>query len=126
MKELMKAYKILVVDDEKTQLETVCRGLFLYGFECQGALSVKEALKILAQTPEHFDLVLTDLTMPERSGLELIEEIRKRGLRLKIIVITGLAETPELKQVRKLGIPCLEKPFQPTALVDMILRALDG
>jgi two-component system response regulator GlrR len=118
--------KILVVDDEKTQLETVCRGLFLYGFECQGALNAKEALGILAQAPDRYALVLTDLTMPERSGLELIEDIGKRWPRLKIIVFTGLAETPELEQVRKRGISCLKKPFQPTELADMILKELEG
>ena len=117
--------KILVVDDEKTQLETICRGLFLYGFECQGALNADEALRLLTQAPDSFALVLTDLTMPDRSGLELIEDIGKRWPNLKIIVFTGLAETPELEQVKRMGISCLKKPFQPAELVDMILKVLD-
>ena len=117
--------KILVVDDEQTQLETVCRGLFLFGFECRGALNAAAAVRTLEQSPDEFALVLTDLTMPERSGLELIEEIGKRWPQLKVIVFTGLAETPELAQVKKQRIPCLQKPFQPAELAEMIRKALE-
>lgn len=119
-----KRPKILVVDNEQTQIDTVCRGLFLYGFDCQGTLDVKSALGILATAQECFSLVLTDLTMPENSGLGLIKEIRSRWPSLKIIVITGLAETPELEQVRRMGISCLKKPFQPAKLVETIRAQL--
>ena len=116
--------RILVVDDEQTQLETVCRGLFLYGYDCTGAKSAREALRLLEQAPMAYSLVLTDLTMPERTGLDLIEKLFRRWPALPVIVITGLAQTPELEQVKEMGIPFLQKPFDPDQLVARIRETL--
>ncbi len=121
--------RILVVDDEQHQLDTVCRGLLLYGYDCQGVLSVAAALDALnaqdgADDGGGFDLVLTDLTMPGSSGLELIERVRAAWPQLPIVVITGLAATAELGIVRELQIPLLAKPFSPDTLDATIRRAL--
>jgi DNA-binding response OmpR family regulator len=114
--------RILVVDDEPHQLDTVCRGLLLYGYGCQGVLSVTAALDALARQEDHgYDLVLTDLTMPGRSGLELIEQVRADWPDLPIVVITGLADTDETVMLRQKNIPLLRKPFDPDTL-DAILR----
>lgn len=112
---------ILVIDDEQHQLDTVCRGLLLYGHHCRGVLNVKAALDALANDDGGFDLVLTDLTMPGRSGLDLIERVREYWPHLPIVVITGLAATPEVERVRELKIPILQKPFDPDTL-DLTIR----
>jgi DNA-binding response OmpR family regulator len=117
--------RILVTDDEQHQLDTVCRGLLLYGYDCQGVLSVAAALDALKREDgAGFDLVLTDLTMPGRSGLELIERVRAAWPDLPIVVITGLAATAELGIVREQQIPLLSKPFSPDTLDATIRRAL--
>jgi DNA-binding NtrC family response regulator len=117
--------RILVVDDEQHQLDTVCRGLFLYGYHCQGVLSVADALDKLSQDePVGFDLVLTDLTMPDRSGIELVEQVQKRWPHLPIVVITGLAASQEIDWVRQRNIPLLQKPFDPDTLDATVRRAL--
>jgi DNA-binding NtrC family response regulator len=117
--------RILVIDDEQHQLDTVCRGLLLYGFHCQGVLSVDAALAALAsEDGDGIDLVLTDLTMPDRSGLELIEQVRRRWPELPIVVITGLAASDEVGAVRGWNIPLLQKPFNPDTLDATIRRAL--
>jgi len=117
--------RILVVDDEQTQLETVCRGLFLYGYQCTGALDADAAIEQLtAPDGSDFDLMLTDLTMPGSSGIELIEEVRRRWPDLPIVVITGLAASPEVEQVADMAIPLLQKPFEPDTLDQMIRAAL--
>jgi len=117
--------RILVVDDEQHQLDTVCRGLNLYGYRCDGVLSVEAALKSLAgENGDRFDLLLTDLTMPGRSGLELIERVQEQKPGLPIVVITGLAQTVEIDVVRGLGIPILTKPFDPDTLDVTIRRVL--
>lgn len=116
---------ILVVDDEQHQLETVCRGLRLYGFRCRGVPGVAEALDALAQDADDpYDLLLTDLTMPDRSGLELIARVRRDRPALPIVVITGLAASAEVATVREQGIPLLQKPFEPDTLDAAIRRAL--
>lgn len=116
--------RILVVDDELHQIETVCRGLFLYGYECRGVTSVDEALAILgSDTP--MDLLITDLTMPEQSGMALITAARKQYPNLPLLVITGLAATEETNQVLSLQIPMLQKPFDPQTLVNAIEKQLE-
>jgi two-component system, response regulator FlrC len=117
--------KILVVDDEQHQLDTVCRGLFLYGYDCEGAQSVADAIAALDRPGgDPFDLVLTDLTMPGGSGLDLIKQVRKNHPDLAIVVITGLAATDEIDLVRELQIPLLSKPFEPGTLVDILEKTL--
>jgi len=119
--------RILVVDDEQHQLDTVCRGLFLFGFVCKGARSVADALEQLRSGEEAgFDLVLTDLTMPGGSGLELIDRVREEFGDLPIVVITGLARTAEIDAIRRRGIPILKKPFEPDTLHRTVRRALAG
>lgn len=117
--------RILVVDDEQHQLDTVCRGLTLYGYTCEGVLSADGAVYALENRDgAPFDLVITDLTMPGRSGLDLIEGIRRRMPELPILVITGLAASAETARVRELGLPLLPKPFDPDTLDAMVREAL--
>ncbi len=119
--------RILVIDDEQHQLDTVCRGLRLFGYRCVGVLGVDAALIALAPgSGDGFDLVLTDLTMPGRSGLALIEQVQTRWPDLPIVVATGLAASAEVGIVRDKNIPLLKKPFDPTALDITIRRALRG
>ncbi len=117
--------RILVVDDEQHQLDTVCRGLLLYGFRCEGVLSVRAAIEALEQNDD-FDLVLTDLTMPEHSGLELIDRLQQSWPGLPIVVVTGLAATESVATVREKNISFLQKPFEPDTLVEVIRAALRG
>jgi DNA-binding NtrC family response regulator len=118
--------QILVVDDEQHQLDTICRGLLLYGYGCQGVQSMAAALDALASQEDHgYDLVLTDLTMPGGSGLTLIEQVREHWPDLPIVVITGLADTDEIAKLRQQNIPLLRKPFGPDTL-DAILRRTLG
>jgi DNA-binding NtrC family response regulator len=118
--------KILVVDDEPHQLETVCRGLFLYNYEPVGVSSADAALEALnGKAGDSFDLMLTDLTMPDGSGLDLIKQVQAQRSEFPIIVITGLAASEEVDAVRGKGIPILQKPFAPDGL-DQAIREIIG
>ncbi len=104
--------KILVVDDEKVQRESLCRGLTLLGYECHSAAAGEEALAQLRQVAARpFELMVTDQTMPGLSGVELIE--RARGLQpaLRVLLITGLLADHETQMAQASGIPVLRKPF---------------
>ncbi len=121
-----KTMKILVVDDEPHQLDTVRRGLFLYGYDSEGVGDVNTALTVLeGPDGDSFHLVLTDLTMPGNSGLNLIKQARKTRPTLPIIVITGLAATDEIETIQQQGIPILQKPFEPDDLHNAICELLD-
>ncbi len=115
--------RIIVVDDEPHQIETVCRGLFLHGYECCGAGSADEALGML-ESNGTFHLLLTDLTMPKRSGLALIDAVQERHPNLPIVVFTGLVSTEEVAAVQRRGIPILQKPFEPDTLISIIRQNL--
>ena len=118
--------RILVVDDEPHQLETICRGLHLFGYDCEGALNVKEAVeRLTGEEAGSFDLVLTDLTMPGGSGIDLIRTLRGDHPDSPVVVITGLTNTDEVEAVRAMGIPMLKKPFEPDTLDRALQAALD-
>ncbi len=116
--------RVLVVDDEEIQVQSICRGLFLYGYDCKGVTDSREAHRLLIdEGGEAFDILVTDLTMPGKSGYELIEQVHGVTPRFPIVVITGLTPTPEVNHLKKIGITILQKPFCPDML-DRVLRNL--
>ncbi len=68
---------ILVIDDEQIVHESVQRILVEEGYEVEGALRVDQALDLLAKGS--YDLVLTDLMMPDRSGMDAVEAVAQRS-----------------------------------------------
>lgn len=118
--------KILVVDDEQVQVESIRRGLFLFGHEVLPVTESRRAEEIL-RSPEgdDIDLMLTDMTMPGCSGLELIELVGKLRPELPVVVLTGLTSSAEVDEVRARGIPILTKPFAPEQL-DRAIQSLVG
>jgi len=118
---------VLVVDDEPDQLETLRRGLFLLGLDCLTARGCDEALaQLTGPGGARVGLLLTDLSMPGRSGAELIERARTARPELPVLVVTGLALSPEVMAVRARGIPILRKPFTPDQLGLAIAALLDA
>ena len=85
--------RILIVDDDRAQADTLARVLQLEGLETAVATSGAEALELLPQSP--FDLVLTDLKMPGMDGLELFQRIAKNDPDLPVVIVTahGTIET---------------------------------
>ncbi len=118
--------RILVVDDEQHQLDTICRGMVLFGYRCRGVSSVEAALDALANDDgDRYALVFIDLTKPGRSGLELIERVQKRWPTLPIVAAAGLAVSAELAALGDRNIPLLKKPFDPDTLAAAIGEVLD-
>jgi CheY-like chemotaxis protein len=118
--------KILIVDDEPALLETLCRGLSLYGHDCLAAVDAVDALEILnGANPEAVDLVLTDLSMPRSSGLELLRTIRATQPALPVVLMTGLASVAQVHELAAQGVSVLKKPFCPDRLIEVIEAAFD-
>jgi DNA-binding NtrC family response regulator len=116
--------RVLVVDDDPAQLESLQRGLFLYGYETIGASDCQHATDwLLGPEGRSVQLLITDLTMPEPSGFELIENALQRWPQLSILVIAGLAMNSEILALRQRGIVILQKPFSPDQL-DQMIRCL--
>lgn len=125
----MKAEKkpkaiILVIDDEQIVQESVRRILEDEGYVVEGALRVEKALDLLARGS--YDLVLTDLMMPDRSGMEAVQAVADNHPDTGVVMFTGFATVDSAVESMKLGaLDYLPKPFTPEELLEVIDRALE-
>lgn len=118
------AGKILVVDDEPVVVKSCERILTPEGYAVESALNGNEAIGKLGKNS--FDLVITDLKMPDIDGLELIRWIRNSKPDTGIVVITGYPSQESIKEALSLRIlDYLPKPFSPALLIEITQRALE-
>ncbi|MDE2007922.1 MAG: response regulator [Rhodospirillales bacterium] len=110
---------ILVVDDDPEVREIVAEILEDYGHRVLPADGGAEALRILEDRPE-IELVITDVRMPDISGLELAARARRAREGLKVILISGYFMAQDV------GMRVLLKPFRMSELQDAVLAELDG
>lgn len=113
---------ILVVDDEPEMLDILKQVLAAAGHRVVTADNGREAISLLAR--EKFDLVLTDLLMPERDGTEVIGELRRKHPAIPIVAMSGGGRMPRgeyLKIAKMFGAHAmLEKPFTNEQLLSTI------
>ncbi|MEW6001088.1 MAG: NAD(P)H-dependent oxidoreductase subunit E [Nitrospirota bacterium] len=115
--------KILVVDDEPAAVKNAERALKAMGYSVEGALSGKEATIKMEQS--NYNLVLTDLKMPEMDGLALTRWIKKSRPDTGIVITADYPSQDTIKEALKLGaIDYVPKPFTPAVLGDVTRRAL--
>lgn len=116
--------KILIVDDEPVVIKSAERVLKAEGYDVEGALGGREAILRLEQNS--YDLVFTDLKMPEVDGLTLIKWVKKMKPSIGIVIITGYPSQDTIKDALELGIiDYVPKPFTPAVLLDVTQRAVD-
>lgn len=114
---------ILVVDDEAVVLKSCERVLEPEGYAVTTMKSPKEALSSLLQGS--FDLVITDMKMPEMDGIEFIRQVRERDQEINIIMITGFPSQESIKEALSMRIvDYLPKPFSPSLLLEVVDNAL--
>jgi DNA-binding response OmpR family regulator len=113
----------MVVDDEQIVQESVRRILEEEGFSVDAVSRVDKALELLKK--KTYDLILTDLMMPERNGMELVEAVALEYPDTGIIMFTGHPSVSSAVESIKLGaLDYLPKPFTPDELVEVTQRAL--
>jgi PAS domain S-box-containing protein len=117
--------KILFVDDESMLAELGKRMLTSLGYWVNSKTDSKEALKYFKKYPKQFDLVITDMTMPNLSGAELACAMLQIRPDLPIILCTGYHEKMSAKEAQKLGIKAfIAKPLVRNELGDVVNRVL--
>lgn len=118
--------RILIVDDDAAIRDTLYNLLFESGFEVSCASNGKEALKQI--TGELPDLVVIDIIMPEKEGIETIFELQKNYDGLEIIAMSGggmISADDYLDIVEKVGVKyTLAKPFETETFLEMVKTAL--
>ncbi len=114
---------IIIVDDDEAVRDSLSMLIESAGMKSQTFGSCREFLA--KQTlPQHTCLLL-DVHMPEMSGLQLLDEMAKRGIKLPVIVMTGQADVPLAVRAMKVGAAdFIEKPFTDELMLDAIQRAL--
>ena len=113
--------KVLLVDDDPDMVKAMAEWLTVDRdlYEVLTAANGREALEVLAQ--EEICLVVSDIHMPEISGLHLLSEIRIRYPQTEVILLTGYPTPEILKEVQQSGcIGFLEKPFNTADLRRLI------
>jgi DNA-binding response OmpR family regulator len=117
---------ILLADDNAKLRETVRRMLAAAGHEVIEAGNGNETMRLLES--EHPALVITDLIMPEKEGIETILDIRRRGVVTKIVAMSGIDPSERsvyLDAAQKLGADAvLQKPFRAAELNAVVERLL--
>lgn len=83
----MRSLRVLIVDDSATALQHFEEALLKLGHQPAGAKNAESALDRISQ--ERFDLILSDLVMPDTDGISLLREVRRRGLDLPFIIVTS-------------------------------------
>jgi hypothetical protein len=116
--------RLLIVDDEKAQMRALCDTLSLEGYMTRGFHSAREAL--VALEAGAYDLLLTDLMMPEMDGIALIGAAREIDSTLGAIVMTGHGTIDTAVQAMQGGaLDYILKPFKLNAILPVLTRALD-
>ncbi len=118
----MKTLKILAIDDEDIVLQSVRR--VLADFEVDLASSGRQGLEWALS--REYDLVLTDIRMPELGGMRILRDIKRSKPSLPVVIFTGYATVQSAVQAMKLGAAdYLEKPFTPDLLLATVGKALE-
>jgi len=119
----MSKGKILVIDDEGIVRTSCSRALSPEGYEVASAKNGSEGLKLLEGGK--FDIVLTDLKMPDMDGIEILRKVKEKWPETEVIIITGYQTVDTAVKSIKLGaFDYLEKPFTPDTLIAAVTNAL--
>ncbi|MGZ8783381.1 MAG: response regulator [Gaiellaceae bacterium] len=120
----MTVIRVLVVDDEQAVRDLTVEILRRSGHEPQGVASAKRALELLDLEP--FDLVVSDVVMPEMTGVELLYELRARKHQVPVVLMTGGSQNPErtTNAVHAGATGLLYKPFSQDELRAAVAKAL--
>lgn len=118
--------KILLVDDEKSISKLETQILERLGYQVVSHISSVEALARFRETPDEFDLVITDMTMPNLTGVELTRKIHSIRRDIPVIICTGFSERINEISAKSIGIKgFLMKPVVKSELAKKVRQVLD-
>lgn len=119
--------RVLFVDDDDAPLRVGTRMLERLGFEVVATASAEDALEQFRADPAAFGALVTDLTMPGMSGLELAAAVKSMRPDLAVVLCTGLDAAPDVEHAVNSGVcKCLTKPYGLKDLEEMLATILAG
>lgn len=116
-------WRILIVDDERDINDTLQETLRGAGYDVEGAYDGVEGIEMLRQGKFH--LVLLDIRMPQKDGLEVLKFVKTEHPGIKVIMVTGLASREEIRETVNHGaFACIVKPFRLEKIIETVRKAL--
>lgn len=107
-----QSLKILIIDDDEHILGNLCQFLNGKNYKVTSASDGFEGLKLFENHPQGFDLIITDLVMPQLSGMSLISIFKKKFPDTPVIAITGWGAYPGAYATESQADMVLSKPFE--------------
>jgi len=115
--------QLLIIDDDANTLASVARAFRMAGHEATVCDSAARALELVKAQP--FDLIFSDVVMPGKDGLALLEEFRAQGLQTPVVMVSGQANVEMAVRATKLGaVDFLEKPLSTDKLLLTVTNVL--
>jgi len=118
---------ILFIDDEKPLAQFGYQRLKRLGYKVEASTNPFDALELFSSQPDKFDLIITDMTMPQMTGEKLIKEVLSIRSDIPIILCTGFSETIDEEKAAAIGaVEYIEKPVDKRDFALKVRRVLDG
>jgi PAS domain S-box-containing protein len=118
---------ILFIDDEKLLAKLGYQRLNRLGYKVEASTNPLDALELFRSQPDKFDLVITDMTMPQMTGEKLIKEVLSIRSDIPIILCTGFSEKIDEEKAAAIGaVEYIEKPVDKRDFALKVRRVLDG
>ena len=118
---------VLLVEDEEAVRAFGARALASRGYTVLEAETGLDALRVVEETTEHIDLVISDVVMPEMDGPTMFGELRKRGVKCRVVFVSGYAEdafAKNLPEGEEFGF--MPKPFTLKQLIETVKENMQG
>lgn len=117
--------RILVVDDEEDITKITSRMLDRYGYKFAAFNNSSEAYRAFQRNPQLYDLIITDMTMPEMNGVELAKKILETTPDKPVIICSGFSDLINTEKASELGLYYLPKPLVIADMMRLIREILD-
>ena len=122
-----RKHSILVVDDEPMALELLHSVLTDAGYDVAIAQSGFECLDLFRRDGPHYDLVLTDLSMPLMDGEETFQRLRQLAPTAKVVLMAGFIDSGQIEKMMSDGLSgFVGKPFAPVEILAVVTSVLSG
>lgn len=109
-------FKILIAEDEEITLKHLVNTLKREGYDVLGTRNGREALDEISR--DHYDVLITDIKMPEMNGIELLERVKERNSDIEVLIVTGFGSIGSaVEAIKKGAYEYITKPFDLDELI---------
>jgi signal transduction histidine kinase/AmiR/NasT family two-component response regulator len=117
---------VLIVEDNEAVRSMLCRVLRTSGYRVLEAANANAALQVCAAQPLAIDMLISDVVMPEMSGIDLATQLKRAHPSMRVLLMSGYSGTAMMRhgEIRS-DIPFLEKPFNPETITRKVREVLD-